>query len=106
MQFFLEHKTVIIRTLGSLMLLIGFAAHFWTVPKEGYSESEIAAMNVARMEAKVKGTPPPSGASAKKDDSKFLEEFKNTREKQLQYLTIISMILGVGFLAYSFIKKD
>ena len=43
--------------------------------------------------------------SAKKDDTKFLEELKNTQAKQMRYLTIIAMIFGVGFLGYSFVKK-
>jgi hypothetical protein len=105
MEYFLKHKIIIFRTVGALMLLVGFAIHFWVTPKEGFSEVDIAAANVARMEASVKG----HGGSAKKahkpDTSKFLEEFKNTQAKQRQYLTIIAMILGIGFLGYSFLPK-
>lgn len=88
--------------MGLLLLLVGFAVHFWTAPKEGLSEMEIAAANVARMEASVAGV----GSSSKKAQSspKFLEEFKNTQEKQMRYLTIIAMVIGVGFLGYSFMK--
>ncbi len=86
------------------MLLIGFVVHFWATPKEVLTQNEIAAANVARMEAKVAGGSTKSKKSKKKDDSKFLEELKNTQAKQLQYLTIIAMIMGVGFLGYSFIK--
>ena len=105
MEFFLKHKIVILRTLGGLMLLVGFALHFWTTPKEGISANERAAANIARMEAKVKGNSPSSGKSTKKDDSNFLDKFKDTQEKQLQYLTILAMIFGVGFLGYSFMPK-
>lgn len=107
MEFFLKHKTVILRSLGSLMLVVGFGIHFWVTPKEGLSANQKAAANVARMEAKVKGSSAKSSKSPQKDSSKFLEELKNTQEKQMQYLTILAMIIGVGFLGYSFMpKKD
>ena len=105
MDFFLKYKTVIMRSLGALMLVIGFAVHFWATPKEGISANDIAAANIARMEAKVAGQSSSQSKSSKKDDSKFLDELKDTQAKQLQYLTIIVMILGVGFLGYSFMPK-
>jgi len=105
LEFFLKHKTIIVRTLGVFMLLIGFVAYFWSAPKEGVSANEIASANVARMEAKTSGASS-SKAPAKANESKFLEKFKETRENQLKYLMIIMMIVGVGFLGYSFLKKD
>ncbi len=106
MDFFLKYKTVILRTVGALMLIIGFSIHFWVTPKEGLSENDRAAARVARMEAKVKGpSSQNSQQSTKKDDSKFLEKMKNTQAKQMQYITIIAMILGVGSLGYSFMPK-
>lgn len=107
MEFFLKHKKAITRSLGAVMLIVGFAIHFWVTPKDGLSENDKAAARVARMEAKVKGSGSSSSQPAKQDTSKFLEKLKNTQEKQVQYLTIIAMILGVGFLGYSFTpKKD
>jgi uncharacterized protein YjeT (DUF2065 family) len=102
LEFFLKYKTVLLRFVGVLLLLVGFAVHFWAAPKEGLSEMEIAAANVARMEASIAGV----DSSTKKAQStpRFMEEFKNTQEKQMRYLTIIAMILGVGFLGYSFMK--
>jgi len=105
MEFFLKHKTVIMRSLGGVMLVIGFAIHFWATPKEGISANDRATANVARMEAKVKGQSSTQSKSSKKSDSKYLDELKDTQAKQLQYLTIIAMILGVGFLGYSFMPK-
>ncbi len=105
MEFFLKHKTVILRTLGGLMVVLGFIVHFWVTPKEGFSEVEIAAANVARMEASVAGQSS-SSKSAKQSSSEYLEELKNNQEKQMKYLTILSMVLGVGFVGYSFIKKE
>jgi len=104
MNFFNNHKTVIFRTLGALMLVIGFAAHFWTTPKEVLTQNERAAANIARMEAKVAGGSSSAKQSAKKDDAKFMSKMKDTQAKQLRFLTIIAMILGVGFLGYSFVK--
>lgn len=92
--------------MGVFMLLVGFVVHFWVTPKEGISKNEIAAANVARMEAKVAGgSGSSSEAPKKKDASKYLEEFKNTKAKQMQYLTIIAMMAGIGFLGYSFVRK-
>ena len=105
MEFFIKHKVLILRSAGGLMLLVGFIVHFWVTPKEGFTQNEIAAANVARMEAKVSGGSGSSKTSTKKDDSKFLQELKNTQAKQMQYLTIIAMITGIGFLGYSFIRK-
>ncbi len=104
MEFFNNHKTVIFRTLGALMLVIGFAVHFWTTPKEVLTQNEKAAANIARMEAKVAGGSSSSKQSIKKDDSKFMSKMKDTQAKQLRFLTIIAMILGVGFLGFSFVK--
>ena len=105
MEFFLKYKILIVRTVGALMLVIGFGVQFWTMPKEGFSESELAAANVARMEAKMRGS---SGSVAKKttNSNKYLKELKNKQARQVRYLTIIAMVLGVGFLGYSFIKKE
>ncbi len=106
MELFLKHKTVILRTLGALMLIIGFTIHFWETPKEGISENDKAAARVARMEAKVKGGGSSSAKqSTKKDDSKFLEKMKSQQAQQVQYMTILAMLFGVGFLGYSFMPK-
>ena len=105
MEFFLKNKIVILRTLGALMLIVGFAVHFWTVPQKGISANERAAANVARMEAKMAGNNSSAKKSTKKDDSSFLKELKKTQEKQMQYLTIIAMVFGVGFLGYTFLPK-
>ncbi len=104
-DFFLKHKIAIFRSLGSLMLLVGFVAYFWITPKEGLSQNEIAAANVARMEARVAGGSGSSKKSQESSSSKILEELKNTQKKQMQYLTVIAMIFGVGFLGYSFLPK-
>ncbi|MFT5659410.1 MAG: hypothetical protein ACI9TV_000026 [Sulfurimonas sp.] len=105
MNYFLQYKIIILRSLGALMLIIGFAVHFWTIPKEGLSQNDKAAARVARMEASAKGKSSSNFKSPKKDDSKFLEKLKDTQTKQMQYMTILVMVFGVGFLGYSFIPK-
>ena len=105
MEFFLKHQLVILRSLGALMLLIGFAVHFWVTPKEGLSENDKAAARVARMEAGAKEKRLSQGASKEKDASKFVDTMKDTQAKQLQYMTIMIMVLGLGFLGYSFMPK-
>ena len=103
-ELFIKYKTVILRTLGVLMLIIGFAVHFWVTPKEGFTQNEIAAANVARMEARAMGDSGSFKKSSKSSSAEILKELKNAQEKQMRYFTIIAMIIGVGFLGYSFIK--
>ncbi len=103
-EIFQKYKLLIFRSLGALMLIVGVVAFFWSAPKEGISENEIAAANVARMEASVRG-----GTSTTKQEpsaSKFVEELKNAQEAQIQYFTILSMIFGALFLGYSFLSKN
>lgn len=88
------------------MLVIGFTAHFWVTPKEALSANDVAAANVARVEAQVKGGTSTSATQTKMDTSKFLDELKNTQEQQTKYATIFLMLFGAGFLGYSFVKKD
>ncbi|MCF6339786.1 MAG: hypothetical protein L3J10_03390 [Sulfurimonas sp.] len=103
-EIFIKYKIVILRTLGILMLVVGFAVHFWVTPKEGLSKNEIATINAQRMESHaMRG----SGSAVKKPKSssaKIMQELKNKQKKQMEYLTIIIMLLGIGSLGYSFIK--
>ena len=101
-EILIKNKIVILRVLGAIMLIIGFSVQFWSTPKEGFTQNEIAARNVARMEANVRGTS--SSRASTSSSAKIIKELKNTQKKQMKYLTIIAMILGVGFLGYSFIK--
>lgn len=105
MNFFLKYKIVILRSLGAIMLVVGFAVYFWVTPKKGLSENDKAVARIARMEASAKGKSSSNSQSKQKDDGKFLKAFKDTQAKQIQYMTIIVMILGVGSLGYSFISK-
>lgn len=105
MDFFLKYKTIILRSMGAFMLVVGFAVHFWVTPSKGLSENDKAAARVARMEASAKGQDSKKSASTKKDDTKFLEKLKDTQAQQLQYMMILVMLFGVGFLGYSFIPK-
>lgn len=107
MKLFLQkHKLVLLRTSGALFLLIGFVVHFWLSPKQGYTEVEIAAANVARMEASMAPSYTQSQHAKKNTGAMFAEEYKQTREEQVRYLTIFTMLLGVGFLIYSFVRKE
>lgn len=101
----MKYKTLIFRTVGVLMLVIGFVIFFWKTPKAGVSENEIAAANVARLEARASGSSSAS-SPAKPDTSKILEKFKETRESQVKYFMILVMIAGAGFVLYSFLKKE
>jgi len=104
-NIFIKHQKVILRSLGALMLLVGFVIHFWSSPDTGMTKAQIAAANVARMEASVSGANTPS-AKAKPDVSHVVKAIKDTQAKQMQYFTIIIMIFGAGFLGYSFLQKQ
>ena len=93
------------RSLGVMMLIVGFVVHFWATPIKGLSANDKAAARVARMEASAKGKRSSSSGSKQNDETKFLTVLKDTQAKQIQYMTIIVIILGVGSLGYSFIPK-
>lgn len=105
MDFFLKYKIIILRSVGVLMLLIGFAVHFWATPKMAVSQNEIAAANVARMEASVAGHSK-NTKDAKPDMSTFTKSLMSAQEQRARYITVFAMIMGVLFLGYSFLKKE
>jgi len=104
-EIFLKYKIVIFRSLGAIMLVVGFSSYFWTMPKKVLTQNQIAAANVARMEASVVRS---QGVRAKPKSSsaEILKHLKNSQEAQNRYLTIFMMIFGVGFLGYSFMSKS
>ena len=107
-EIFLKHKTVIFRSLGAFMLIVGFASYFWTTPKKVLTQNEVAAANIARMEAKVAGVKGSVKQNKPKSSSAdILKHLKDTQDAQTRYLTILAMVFGIGFLGYSFMpKKD
>ena len=105
LEFFLKHQQVLLRSIGAFLLLIGFVIHFWVVPQQGMSKNDLAAQRVARMEASVHGASNSSAKPVKADGSHLSEALKSTQAKQMEYLTIIVMLLGGASLGYSFIKK-
>ena len=105
MEFFTKHKIIILRLVGVVILLIGFAVHFWSQPQKGISVNEIAAANVARMEASVKGDTKYT-TKVKPDMSTFAKALTTAQQERARYITIFAMILGIVFLGYSFIKKE
>lgn len=104
-EIFIKNRIIIFRVLGAIMLLVGFMVHIWVSPEVVLIENEIAAANVARMEASVAVVKVSRKEAPKSEASKFIEELENAQNKQMQYLTILSMVLGVGLFAYSFISK-
>ena len=105
-EIFLKYRVVVFRAFGSLLLIGGFVVHFWSTPDEVVlSENEIAAINVARMEASVASATSGAKESAKPDVSKIVDELKNAQEKQLEQMTLLAMAFGVGFLIYSFTPR-
>ncbi len=106
MEFFKKNQVIIFRSFGGLMFVIAFVMFFWTTPKEGLSENEKAARNVARMEARMSGSSSSATKSTKPSHAPIMQSYKDTQAKQVRYLLIISMILGAGFLGYSFVRRN
>jgi len=102
-DFLKKHQIILLRSVGGFIVLLAFIIHFWSTPKKGVSENERAAANIARMEAQVAGTSS-SAKSTQPKKSPFLEAFESKKEKQMRYLSILAMILGLGFFGYSFVK--
>lgn len=105
-EIFIKNKIIIFRTVGGIMFLVGLVMLFWTDPKEvALSENDIAAANIARMEATVRGGSSASKQVPKPDGSTFVEELENNQKKQEEQLIILSMLFGAILLIYSFIPK-
>lgn len=105
LEFFTKHKTTIFRVGGAFLLVVGFIVQFWVTPKEGVSANDIAAANVARMEAQVAGSSKQQQKQQRSSESPFLKEYKTTQAKQMRYAMYLLMAAGVGFLAYSFLAR-
>jgi len=85
------------------MLVVGFTIYFWVTPKVGISANDLASARLARMEASVSGRG--SSKSGKQETPKYKKLFENTQKKQMEYFTILVMVIGGASLGYSFIKK-
>ena len=105
MDFLLKHKITILRSLGAVMLLIGLGVHFWLKPVAGLSENEIAAANIARMEASTIGDSK-RGKKSQSNLTHITKSFTKAQQQQAKYITIFAMIMGVFFLIFSFIFKE
>jgi uncharacterized protein YjeT (DUF2065 family) len=105
LQFYLKYQKEILRGLGAFLLIVGFVVNFWVTPKKSVSANAVAAANLARMEASVQSS---STKKVKKRSitTHISKALKATRQKQMKYLTIFSMVVGALFLAYSFLKKE
>ncbi len=106
MEFFLKYQTVIFRSLGAFLLILGLVIFFWAAPQKVMTENEIAAANLARMEAAVSGSSSSSSTKQSASHSKISEAMIETRKKQVRMLMIMVMVFGAGFLGYSFFKKE
>jgi hypothetical protein len=107
MDFFLHYKIIIMRSLGAMMLIVGIAVNFWSMPQSGMSANDKAAARITRMNASTQSNKSSYTKlnQSQKDSSSFLDALKKTQAKQMKYITMIAMIMGVGFLGYSFFPK-
>ncbi len=97
-----ENKRLASKIMGVNFLVMALVLLFWSQPKEGMSENEKAAANVARMEAKASGN---SQEKASQPPS-FMKDYKQTQKTQLRVFLILMVISGAGFLAYGYVNKE
>ena len=57
------------------------------------------------MEAKISGSSS-SKTKQKPSSSPIMKSYKDTQATQMRYALILLMIVGIGSLGYSFVKKD
>lgn len=106
MEFFLKHQTVIFRSVGAFLLVLGLVLYFWAAPQKALTPNEIAAANLARMESAVSGASSQQSKANAPKASTISQAMIETRKKQLRMLMIMVMVFGAGFLGYSFLKKE
>lgn len=104
-EIIIKNKILIFRVFGVMMVIVSFAIYFWATPKEVLNENEIAAANIARLEASASGRGATTQGASKPQTSQFVEELKNAQKKQIEHIIIASMFIGIGLLGYSFISK-
>lgn len=105
MDFFLKNQKKIFRFFGVLLILVSFTVYFWGIPQKSVTKNDLAANNIARMEAAMQGHSY-NGKNIKSGTSSFSKVLAKTQKKQMQYLIILIMVFGIGFLGYSFMKKN
>ena len=96
------NKRVASKIMGANFLVMAVVLLFWSQPKEGLSENEKAAANVARMEARMSGT----SVTKPSSQSNFMKEYRQSQKAQLQIFIVIMVVAGAGFLLYGFLKKE
>ena len=103
-KFISKYQKFLSLGLGTLMLLGALGVLFWSNQNTTQisKEEQYARANLARMEAKVQST----SSSHIKKKSESLDDFYESRDKQLRYLMIVMVIGGVGLLGYGIFKKS
>ncbi len=100
------NQIMVSRFIGTLLLVVGLGAFFWVNSSDnGVSVAQQrAAERVARMEARISRA---SSSEVLKQESKadYRDVYSDYSKKQMKLMFITVMLLGVGSLGYSFIKK-
>ncbi len=105
-EWFYVNQIMVSRFTGALLLVVGLGAFFWANSNEsGVSVAEQrAAERVARMEARVSGASS-AGVSEQESKANYRDVYSEHSKEQMKLMLIMIMLLGVGSLGYSFIKK-
>ncbi len=106
-EWFRANQIMVSRFTGIFLLVVGLGAFFW-VNNSGSTISlseQRAAERVARMEARVSGASS-SSVSQQRAKTNYTAAYSDRSKEQMKFMLIIMMILGVGSLGYSFMKKE
>jgi hypothetical protein len=99
MQAFLKkHQQKLSMTFGILFLILGIVLKILNQPPEVSKEERIALKNIARMEARVNKS---SSSGSQKAPSSSGFSAVTPKEKE-DYAFIMMIVLGMGFLGFSF----
>ncbi|MEA3521495.1 MAG: hypothetical protein U9R50_00830 [Campylobacterota bacterium] len=101
-EWIIKHQRLFSLGMGSLLLIIALGLFFWTNESALSKEERLAQANIARMQARTEGANHTQSVHA----SATLDTFYEGRDKQMQYLLIIMIIGGIGFLGFGFFKKS
>lgn len=105
-EWLIRHQKIVSRSVGILLILGAAVSLFWDMRGGGVSEEErLAAERVAQYEARMHAQ---MAGSQKKSAEKpyFMEAYKEKQEQQLRYAVVIALTIGIGFVGYSFLRKE
>ncbi len=97
-----QHQKALTLSAGIVLLVSALAMFFWSNDNDGMTQKEaLAQANLERMEARAQGK---SAQTASRN--KAMQQFYESRQKQMRYLLIFMVVSGTVMVGYSLLKKE